>query len=363
VSKPAGWLEQRQPGGTVRSSRGPALLPRGQNDERMTMQHSDPAVFALAASHGFGAAVAAHLGLRLSPHEEREFEDGEHKSRPLGTVRGRDVFVLQSLYGDEGESVNDKLCRLLFFIGALKDASAASVTAVIPYLAYARKDQRSRPRDPVTTRYVAAMFESVGTDRVVTLDVHNLAAFQNAFRCRSDHLRADTLFTEHFAALVRGQQVVVVSPDAGGIKRAETFRQRLARTLGEPVAAAFAEKHRSEHAISGELMVGPVQGRCAIVIDDLIGTGATIARTAVKCRELGAAKVYAAASHGLFVGDASKQLGDAGLDGLVVTDSVPPFRLTGPARDRLTVLPASRLFAEAIRRIHAGESLGELMDE
>jgi ribose-phosphate pyrophosphokinase len=326
------------------------------------MQHSDPALFALAATHDFGAAVAAHLGLRLCPHEEREFEDGEHKTRPLGTVRGRDVFVLQSLHGDSARSVNDKLCRLLFFIGALKDASAASVTAIVPYLAYARKDQRSKPRDPVTTRYVAAMFEAVGTDRVVTLDVHNLAAFQNAFRCRTDHLEANRLFVEHFAPLVQDQPVVVVSPDAGGIKRAEKFRERLAKALGRPVAAAFAEKHRSEDAVSGELMVGPVQGRCAIVIDDLIGSGTTIARTAKKCRELGAAKIYAAASHGLFVGAAPQLLGESALDGLVVTDSVPPFRLTGPARERLTVLPASALFAEAIRRIHAGESVGELME-
>lgn len=326
------------------------------------MQHSDPALFALGASHDFGAAVASQLGLRLSPHEEREFEDGEHKSRPLGTVRGRDVFVLQSLHGDDAQSVNDKLCRLLFFIGALKDASAASVTAVVPYLAYARKDQRSKPRDPVTTRYVAAMFEAAGVDRVVTLDVHNLAAFQNAFRCPTDHLEANRLFVEHFAPLARGRQAVVVSPDAGGIKRAERFRDRLARALGQPVAAAFAEKHRSDDAVTGELMVGPVQGRFAIIVDDLIGSGTTIARTAKKCRELGAASVHAAASHGLFVGPASRLLADAGLDGLAVTDSVPPFRLTGPVRERLAVLPASALFAEAIRRIHAGESVGELME-
>jgi ribose-phosphate pyrophosphokinase len=328
----------------------------------MTMQHTAPALFALHASRDFGSSVARHLGVELSAHEEREFEDGEHKCRPLATVRGRDVFVLQSLHGDRGHSVNDKLCRMLFFIGALKDASAASVTAVVPYLAYARKDQQSKPRDPVTTRYVASMFESVGTDRIVTLDVHNLAAFQNAFRCRTDHLQANGLFVAHFAPLVRGQQVVVVSPDAGGLKRAERFRERLARALGQPVAAAFSEKHRSDQAVTGDLMVGPVQGRCAIVIDDLIGSGTTIVRTARKCRELGATAVHAAASHGLFVGDAPQLLADAALDSLVVTDSVPPFRLTGAARDKLAVLPASRLFAEAIRRIHAGESVGELME-
>jgi len=326
------------------------------------MQHLEPALFALNASGEFGAAVAGHLGVALCPHEEREFEDGEHKSRPLATVRGRDVYVVQSLHADATQSVNDKLCRLLFFIGALKDASAACVTAIVPYLAYARKDQQSKPRDPVTTRYVAGLFESAGTDRLVTLDVHNLAAFQNAFRCRTDHLQANGLFVAHFAPLLRGRDVVVVSPDAGGIKRAERFRERLAKALGHAVPAAFAEKHRSEETVSGELMVGPVQGRCAIIIDDLIGSGTTIARTAKKCRELGATGVYAAATHGLFVGDASRVLGDAALDALVVTDSVPPFRLTGKIRDKLVVLPASRLIAEAIRRIHAGESVGVLME-
>ena len=109
-------------------------------------------------------------------------------------VRGRDVYVIQSLYGDPKQSVNDKLVRLLFFLGALRDASAGHLTAIIPYLAYARKDRKSKVRDPVTTRYVATLFEAVGTDCVVTLDVHNLAAFQNAFRCRTEHLEAVALF-------------------------------------------------------------------------------------------------------------------------------------------------------------------------
>ena len=329
----------------------------------MTVDRVPLMLFSLNASLEFGSAVATHLGVALSPHEEREFEDGEHKSRSLVNVRGRDVFVVQSLYGDAQQSVNDKLCRLLFFIGAAKDASAASVTAIVPYLAYARKDQKSKERDPVTTRYVAGMFESVGTDRVVTMDVHNLAAFQNAFRCRTDHLRADGLFVEHFLGLALEQEIVVVAPDAGGIKRAERFRQRLGAALGRPVAAAFAEKHRSEDVVSGDLLVGPVEGRCAIVIDDLIGSGTTIARTARACRDRGATAVYAAATHGLFVGDAPRLLADDALQGLVVTDSVPPVRLgAGKARDKLVVLPATRLFAQAIRRMHDGGSVAELLD-
>jgi N-terminal domain of ribose phosphate pyrophosphokinase len=200
-----------------------------------SMNREDLSIFALGASRDFGERVSACLGIPLSALEEREFEDGEHKARPLVSVRGKDVFVIQSLYGDSRQSVNDKLCRLLFFLGALRDASAASVTAVAPYLCYARKDRKSKSRDPVTTRYVAALLEAVGADRVVTMDVHNLAAFQNAFRIHTDHLEAKNLFVEYFVPLVRPliqqAEVVVVSPDAGGVKRAEDFRQALGRSL------------------------------------------------------------------------------------------------------------------------------------
>lgn len=134
------------------------------------------------------------MGIELSAVEERQFEDGEHKSLPLVNVRGRGVFVIHSLYSGQRGSNNDKLIRL-FFIGTLKDAGAAEVTAVVPMLCYARKDQKSQARDPVTTRYVAQLFEAVGVDRVVAIDVHNIAAFQNASRCNSVHLEATGLFT------------------------------------------------------------------------------------------------------------------------------------------------------------------------
>ena len=188
------------------------------------MHRGDLALFALNTSRDFGEKVSAHLSLPLRAHEERDFEDGEHKARPLVNVRGQDVFVIQSLYSDPHHSVNDKLCRLLFFLGALRDASAARVTAIVPYLCYARKDRQSKPRDPVTTRYIATLFDAMGVDRVVTLDVHNLAAFQNASRSRAEHLEAKKLFVEFFAPLVSQDEVVVVSPDVGGVKRAEDFR-------------------------------------------------------------------------------------------------------------------------------------------
>lgn len=327
------------------------------------MNNHAPVLFALHASHPFGEGVAQQLGIPLSAHEEREFEDGEHKSRPLVNVRNRDVFVIQSLYADAKQSVNDKLLRLLFLIGALKDASAARVTAVVPYLAYARKDAKTQTRDPVMTRYVAQLFEAVGTDRVLTLDVHNLAAFQNAFRCRTDHLEATKLLVAHFAPLLNeAAQITVVSPDIGGMKRAERFRHALGRALNRELNVAFMEKARAKGVMRGGRLIGEVSGY-AIIIDDLISTGGTLQHAATACRESGAAKVYAAASHGVFVGQANNLLSSPALDKVVVTDTIPPFRLDPElAQNKLVVLPAAPLFAEAIRRIHAGGSLVELLE-
>ena len=321
----------------------------------------DPLLFALGASRPFGEEVARALGAQLTAHEEREFEDGEHKARPLVNVRGRDVYVIHSLYGDATQSANDKLVRLLFLIGALKDAAAGRVTAIVPYLAYARKDRKSKPRDPVTTRYVAALFEAVGTDCLATLDVHNLAAFQNAFRCRTEHLEAAPLFVAHFAPLLEGAEVAVVAPDAGGIKRAEQFRLRLAAALQRAPTTAFAEKYRSEGVVSGEAFVGDVAGKVAVIVDDVIAAGSTIARTAQACRERGAAHVFAAASHGVFAGAANVALARCPIEKIVVTDSIPATRVTDPAvRAKLAVVGTAGLFAEAIKRMHAGGSLVEL---
>jgi ribose-phosphate pyrophosphokinase len=319
--------------------------------------------FALNASRDLGERVARALGAPLAPHEEREFEDGEHKARPLESVRGRDVYVLVSLYGDDRQSVNDKLVRLLFFLGALRDASAGRITAVIPYLCYARKDRRSKSRDPVSTRYVASLLETVGADRVLTLDVHNLAAYENAFRIGAEHLQAKRLFVDEFVPRIGREPVVVVSPDVGGVKRAEDFRQALSRRLGREAGGAFLEKYRSAGVVSGEAVVGDIEGRVAIIVDDLISTGGTIARAVAACRSRGARAVYAAATHGIFVGEAARMVADPGLERLVITDSVPPFRLDAAlVRDKVTLLDTAPLFAEAIRRLHTGGSVVELSE-
>lgn len=309
-----------------------------------------PALFALA-SDGIGHRIADALGLDPAPHEERRFEDGEHKARPLVSVRGRDVVVVDSLAAGDGLSPNDRLCRLLFFVGALKDAAARRVTAVVPYLAYARKDRQTKPRDPVTSRYVAALLEAVGTDRVVVMEVHNPSAFQNAFRIDTDLLDADALFVRHFAPAIGDGPAVVVSPDLGGGKRADRFREALEAALGRPVGKAFLEKSRSMGVVSGELFAGDVEGAMAIVIDDLVATGGTMARAARACVERGAKRVAVAATHGLFTAGAEPLWRESAIAEVVVTDTVDPAPLD-PALvgDRLVVLPAAEVFADLLRR-------------
>ena len=310
-------------------------------------------LFCLNASAELGAGISAALGQPLAVHEEREFEDGEHKARPLDAVTGADVYVVQSLHSGPQESANDKLCRLLFFIGALKDAGAARVTAVTPYLCYARKDRRTKPNDPVTTRYIAGMFESVGTDCVVTLEVHNPAAFENAFRCRTIALTGTPLFVEHAKAL-GDEKLSVISPDAGGMKRAELLREALEAVLGRPVGKGLAEKHRSAGVVSGDLFVGDVAGTTALIVDDLISTGNTLLRAARSARKSGAKRVIALVTHGLFMKGAAEVIADPAIDQLVVTDTVPPFRLA--SRDKVVTLPAAPLLAETIRHLREERS-------
>ncbi len=320
-------------------------------------------LFALEVSREFGVRVADALGMPLAEHEERAFEDGEHKARPLESVRGSDAYVIQSLHGGPEESGNDKLVRLLFFLGALREGGAARVTAVVPYLAYARKDRQTKPRDPVATRYVAQLFEAVGADAVMTLEVHNIVAFQNAFRCRTHHLDTRRLFARHLLPDLGEGTIVVASPDPGGVKRAQLFRETLEPMLGRTVGQAFMEKRRSGGTVSGNLLVGEVEDATVLVVDDLISSGGTMVRAAEACLAQGARAVWALAAHGLFTGKAAEAVDDERLARLMVTDTVPPFRLD-PAlvERRLEVVSAAPLFAEAIRRCHEGGSLVELLE-
>jgi ribose-phosphate pyrophosphokinase len=327
------------------------------------MPASDLALFALAADRPFGERVALALGQGLAAHEEREFEWGQHKARPLESVRGRDVFVIHSLHGDPRQSVNDKLCRLLFFLGAVRDAGAERVTAIVPFLCYSRKDRRTKSRDPITTRYVAALFEAMGVDRVATLEVHNPAAFENGFRRPTEHLQAHGLFAAFLGRELADRELVVASPDVGGIQRADRHRRALERRLGCAVGSAFVEKRRSADVVSGEAVVGEVKGRTVVLVDDMISAGTTLARAAGAVRRAGAREVVAVAAHGVFVPEASATLREAPLTRIAVLDHVPPDALEPSLiEQKLTRIEVAPLVAETIRRLHQGGSLVELFE-
>ncbi len=307
-------------------------------------------LFALGEDRALGEAVAGALGIALSAHEERRFEDGEHKSRPLVDVAGCDVFVLHRLHGDAAESANDRLCRLLFFIATLKDAGAARVIAVAPYLCYARKDWRTKSRDPVTMRYLAQLFGAVGVDHVIGLEVHNPAAFDNAFRCPTTHLSAAPVLCRRILPLIGDAAIAVISPDLGGGKRADAFRATIQDLVMRPVAKGFVEKARSEGIVSGDLFAGDVSGRVVLIVDDIIATGTTIARAARLCRANGAEQVIAVATHGLFTQGATALTEEGAVDRIIVTDAVPLGPVRAALRERIIVAPIASLLADAIRR-------------
>ncbi|WP_114968681.1 ribose-phosphate diphosphokinase [Rhodoferax ferrireducens] len=313
-------------------------------------------LFSLDADATFARGLAANLGVSLAPHENRGFEDGEHKLRPLMDPRGSDAYVIHSLYGDPQNSPHDKLMQLWMFIATLREHGAARTTAVVPYLAYARKDRQTKPFDPVTLRCVAQLFEAVGTSQLIVLEAHNVAAFQNAFRCPTMHLEAHHAFDRLVADLVGQDALAVASPDPGGVKRAQLWRESLEKTLQRPVGFAMVDKRRSAGVVSSDkLVAGDVSGMTVLLIDDLIASGDTLRRAAVALRLAGATEVVACAAHGLFIGSAADALADDSISKIIVTDSVPAFRLppTGAVRGKLVCASAAWLFALAIKASHA----------
>jgi ribose-phosphate pyrophosphokinase len=313
-------------------------------------------MFSLESANPFGKALADALDISLSPYEERLFVDGERKLRPLVDPRGSDVYVVHSLHGGPVDSPHDKLCSLLMFIATLKDHGAARITAVVPYLAYARKDQRTKAYDPVSLRYLAQLFDAVGVSQLIVLEAHNVAAFQNAFRCTTVHLSAHCVFDSLAQELAGNGPLAVVSPDPGGVKRAQLWREELEQKLQHQVSFAMIDKRRSAGLLGGsQLVAGDVAGATVLLLDDLIASGETLQRSAVALLRAGAKRVIGCAAHGLFVDKAPEVLASDALSQLVVTDSVPQFRLPegGPVRAKLRVVSAVPLFADVIRTCHA----------
>lgn len=323
-----------------------------------------PLLATLRESEALGLAISRAAGIEPVPLEDRAFEAGEFKIRPLSSVRDRTVFVVQSLAGSVDATVSQRLIRLLFLLFALKDCGAARTIAVIPYLAFARKDRRTQPRDPVSMRYVAQLLEASGLDRIIALDVHNPAALDNAFRIPVDHLSATPTFVHEMAQLPAAAQLAVASPDVGGVKRAQILREALERRLGRDIEFAFIEKRRAAGAVFSGRVVGDVSGREVVVLDDLCASGGTLIRAATALRAAGAGAVHVAFTHapcaaGLAALDAEQDIGR-----VLLTDSVGSG-LQMPAdfsEQRFRKLPVAPLLAQAVARMVSGNPLAPLLD-
>jgi ribose-phosphate pyrophosphokinase len=311
----------------------------------------DPIVVCGSGSPRLGAAVCAELGVEAAAAETIRFGEGTLFVRLLENVRGRDVYVLQStLY-----PTSDNVLELLFWLDACRRASAASVTAVVPYFSYGKGDKKDEPRVSIRARVVADAIEAAGADRVVTMDLH-APQIQGFFRIPVDDLHGMPYLCEAIARLGLVDPVVV-SPDAGFAKMARRFAQRLGAGF------ALADKTRSGHGEQAEVfgLLGDVSGRDAVLVDDFVASGGTLVEAAEKLVERGARSVVAAASHGVFSGGAAAILGDSPIARVIVTDSIENHP-EAPG-DRVEVVSVAPLFAEAIRRIHGRESISVLFRE
>ena len=294
-------------------------------------------------------AIAERLGVMLGEVELKTFANGETYVRYCESIRGCDVFIVQS----GNAPVNDHLVELLIMIQAAKLASAKRITAVVPWFPYSRQDKKSAPREPVTAKLVADALESAGADRVVTMDLH-AGQIQGFFTIPVDHMTALQLFAQYYRDKgLYGDDVIAVSPDVGRAKFARRFGQMLEADL------AILNKARPEHdraAITE--VIGEVEGKIAIMIDDMILTGGTLIAGTEALREAGASEVYACATHGLFPGNAFEKIAASELAHVTVTDTVPIDPINRPAN--LDVLPVSGLLAETIMNIFADDSVSAI---
>ena len=308
-----------------------------------------PVLFALGESRKLAREIAGHAGFDFGEIEERAFEGGEFKLRPVSGVRGHRACVVQSLAGSPGMSPAERLVRLIFVLLALRDHGATHLSAVIPYMAFARKDRRTQPQDPVSSRYVAQLLECAGIGRVIALDAHNIAAFDNAFRIPALHLTAAPLFVDWVASRGVEGSVSVASPDVGGVKRAQLFREALEARLQRPVGFAFIEKRRVLDIVSGSRVVGDVDGSTVVVMDDLCASGSTLIRASKSLREAGARAVHAAFTHAPESRGLDALAREAAIDEIITTDSTAFETPAGQqVAARITVLPVASLIAAAM---------------
>jgi ribose-phosphate pyrophosphokinase len=305
-------------------------------------------IFSGNAHRELAESICRHLETPLGQAQVTRFADGEVYVEIQENIRGVNCFVIQPTC----TPVNDNLMELLVMIDALKRASAGSITAVVPYFGYARQDRKAKPRTPISARLVADLMTAAGVHRVLATDLH-AGQIQGFFNIPVDNLFAMPVLLEHLRPRF-GPQVVIVSPDAGGVERARAYSKRMDAGL------AIIDKRRPTANVAEVVnIIGDVEGRDAIIVDDMIDTAGTLAAAARAVMGHGARAVYACASHGVLSGPAVERIESSPLSEVIITDSIPPRPEVRACR-KIRVLSIARLLGEAVKRIHLGDSISSL---
>ncbi len=318
----------------------------------MSSPHGDLRLLSGTANPELGARIASEINIPLTEMEVKRFSDGEIDVKIGDSVRGQDVFVIQPTC----RPVNENLIELFIILDALRRASAARVNAVVPYYGYARKEKKTQARDPISAKLMANIIQATGAHRVVTVDLH-AEAIQGFFDIPVDALTASKILARHVRERHHDGSLVVVSPDVGGTARARA----LARLLNVPIA--IVDKRRpSDDDVEVLNVIGDVEGKSCVLVDDLISTGGTLIGAARALRAKGATGVDVVVTHGVLSGGALERLNQAPIDEIAITDTVP---LREGESDlgvgcKLRVLSVAPLIAEAIVRVHEGRSVSEL---
>jgi ribose-phosphate pyrophosphokinase len=305
------------------------------------------------ASRELGGKIAEKLEVELTDAGLKTFADGEVYCRYEESIRGADLFIVQSMCGSEREGLtpNDALWELLLMVHAAKHASAHRIIAVSPWYGYSRQDKKSAPREPISARLVADTLEVAGIDRLVTMDLH-AGQLQGFFSKPVDHMTAMPILTQFVIDRLGSENLVIIAPDAGRVKLVRKFAQK----VGAPYALMEKERPAQQVAEIG-YVIGDVKGKTAVIVDDIIGTGSTLSAAAQTVLDEGAEQVFAVATHGLFSGNAFANLESGPLSGIVVTDTVP---LREGAPDLITQLTCADILEDSIRRIFTDDSVSEI---
>jgi ribose-phosphate pyrophosphokinase len=304
------------------------------------------------ANPGLAARIAEKLGVELGDMSLKTFSNGEVYCRFGESVRGADVFIVQPTCAnpDEGMTANDALMELLVMIDAAVGGSAHRVIAVTPWYGYSRQDKKSAPREPISSRLVARMLESAGIDRILTMDLHS-GQIQGFFQKPCDHMTALFMLTQYFQDLGL-EDLVVVAPDAGRVKLNQKFADKIGADL------AILNKERPAQQVAEiNYVIGDVAGKTAVLVDDIIDTAGTLKAAAEAVADAGARRVYAAATHGVFSGNAWENLAASRFEQIVVTDTIP---LPPGAPENVRVLPCADLLSNSIRQIFTDGSVSDV---